>query len=123
MHHRPSTLTYRRTLLREAIAVMEEEYASDLSLDDVARRIATSRRQLQRCFADHSTTTFRGYLGQIRMARAAELLAGTDLPVAAVARRVGYTQPAQFAKAFRRHLGTTPMAYRRRVSETPLAAA
>jgi AraC-like DNA-binding protein len=35
-----------------------------------------------------------------------------DLTVRDVARRVGYRQPAQFAKAFRRHHGTTPSRYR-----------
>ena len=40
------------------------------------------------------------------MARAAELLRDGALPVPEVARRVGYRQPAQFAKAFRRHHGT-----------------
>jgi two-component system response regulator YesN len=29
-----------------------------------------------------------------------------------VAHRVGYRQPAQFAKAFRRHHGSSPSAYR-----------
>ncbi len=31
-----------------------------------------------------------------------------------VAHRVGYRQPAQFAKAFRRHHGASPSAYRSR---------
>ena len=46
---RPLTIQTRTSLLREALAVMAEEYATDLQLDDVARRIATSRRQLPRC--------------------------------------------------------------------------
>jgi two-component system response regulator YesN len=47
------------------------------------------------------------------MARAAELLAERELPVNRVASAVGYRQPAQFAKAFRRHHGRPPSAYRR----------
>jgi AraC-like DNA-binding protein len=48
------------------------------------------------------------------MERAAEMLLGRGLTVREVAHRVGYRQPAQFAKAFRRHHGTSPSAYRSR---------
>jgi AraC family transcriptional regulator, regulatory protein of adaptative response / methylphosphotriester-DNA alkyltransferase methyltransferase len=46
------------------------------------------------------------------MEKAAELLTGRGLTVREVAHRVGYRQPAQFAKAFRRHLGVAPSDYR-----------
>ena len=109
---RPSTLAARSELLRDAREVMREDYASDLSLDEVAARIATSRRHLQRVFAEIGGTGFREELAAIRMERAAELLASTPLPIAEIARRVGYRQSAQFAKAFRAHYGALPSAYR-----------
>jgi AraC family transcriptional regulator, regulatory protein of adaptative response / methylphosphotriester-DNA alkyltransferase methyltransferase len=46
------------------------------------------------------------------MDKAAELLSSRGLTVREVAHRVGYRQPAQFAKAFRRHLGVAPSDYR-----------
>ena len=46
------------------------------------------------------------------MERAAELLERRGLTVREVAHRVGYRQPAQFAKAFRRHRGLAPSAFR-----------
>ena len=46
------------------------------------------------------------------MDRAAELLTTSALTVREVAHRVGYRQPAQFAKAFRRHPGLAPSDYR-----------
>ena len=109
---RQSTRRLRTALLEEANAIVEAEYASDLSLDDVARRVATSRRQLQRAYAEIGGTTFRTHLARVRMDRAAELLATRTLTVREVARRVGYRQPAQFAKAFRRHRGVAPSDFR-----------
>ena len=109
---RPITTQTRAALVRDAIALMEREYAADLQIDDVARRIATSRRQLQRCFDEHGDASFRQCLTRIRMDRAAELLAGTQLPVREVAHRVGYRQPAQFAKAFTRRHGAPPARFR-----------
>ena len=112
--HRPSTIHHRTSLFEDAIAIVEQEYASDLSLDDIARRVASSRRQLQRAYSEIGGTTFREHLTRVRMERAAGLLADRALTVREVARRVGYRQPAQFAKAFRRHLGVAPSDYRAR---------
>ena len=122
---RPTTIRLRASLLEEANAIVEREYASDLALDDIARRVASSRRQLQRAYAEIGHTTFRDHLTRVRMDRAAELLASRGLTVREVAQRVGYRQPAQFAKAFRRHHGLAPSAFRdtRRFRATAVIAA
>lgn len=109
---RPATVRLRTNLLAEANAIVEREYASDLSLDDIARRVASSRRQLQRAYAEIGETTFREHLTHVRMRKAADLLGTRALTVREVAQRVGYRQPAQFAKAFRRHAGVAPSDYR-----------
>jgi AraC family transcriptional regulator of adaptative response / methylphosphotriester-DNA alkyltransferase methyltransferase len=109
---RSSTVRLRTSLFHEANDILEEEYAADLSLDDIARRLASSRRQLQRAYAEIGGTTFRTYLTDVRMRKAAELLAGGRLTVREVAHRVGYRQPAQFAKAFRRRHGAAPSDFR-----------
>lgn len=110
--HRPGTIRLRTTLLEDACAIIDAEYATDLSLDVIAHRVASSRRQLQRAFSEIGHTTFREHLTRVRMQRAAEMLASRSMTVRDVAQRVGYRQPAQFAKAFRRHVGTVPSAYR-----------
>src|ERR671919_941381 len=110
--HRPATIRHRTSLFEDATAIVEAEYASDLSLDDIARRVASSRRQLQRAYAEIGHTTFRDHLTAVRMERAAELLATRMFTVREVAHRVGYRQPAQFAKAFRRRRGVSPSDFR-----------
>jgi len=113
--HRPATIRLRTSLFEDAVAIVEAEFGSDLALDDIAHRVASSRRQLQRAYAEVGRTTFREHLTGVRMDRAAEMLSnGHPLTVREVAQRVGYRQPAQFAKAFRRHLGVAPSAYRAR---------
>ena len=109
---RQSTIDRRRALYEEAAEVLEREYESDLSLDRVALQVAASRRQLQRAFAEAGETSFRTYLQKVRMAKAAKLLRESALPVNQVASSVGYRQPAQFAKAFRRHHGSPPSSFR-----------
>jgi AraC family transcriptional regulator, regulatory protein of adaptative response / methylphosphotriester-DNA alkyltransferase methyltransferase len=109
---RAATVRHRTSLFEEATSIVETEFASDLSLDDIARRVASSRRQLQRAYAEIGKTTFRDHLTRVRMDRAAELLSTRMFTVREVAHRVGYRQPAQFAKAFRRHRGVAPSDYR-----------
>jgi transcriptional regulator GlxA family with amidase domain len=109
---RPATIRHRTSLFEDAVAIVEVEYAADLALDDIARRVASSRRQLQRAYAEIGATTFREHLTAVRMDRAADLLRGRHLTVREVAHRVGYRQPAQFAKAFRRHHGYAPSDFR-----------
>jgi AraC family transcriptional regulator, regulatory protein of adaptative response / methylphosphotriester-DNA alkyltransferase methyltransferase len=112
MTQRPATIRHRTSLFEEATSIVETEFAVELSLDDIARRVASSRRQLQRAYAEIGNTTFREHLTAVRMDRAAAMLASRGLTVREVAHRVGYRQPAQFAKAFRRHHGSSPSAFR-----------
>ena len=119
---RPTTIRLRTSLFEEATEIVDQEYGSDLSLDEIARRVASSRRQLQRAYAEIGQTTFRDHLTRVRMEKAAELLTSRGLTVREVAHRVGYRQPAQFAKAFRRHLGVAPSDYRAEQRRAPTAA-
>jgi AraC family transcriptional regulator of adaptative response / methylphosphotriester-DNA alkyltransferase methyltransferase len=110
--HRRTTIQSRRALFEEAAAIVALEYPDRLELDTVARRLATSPRQLQRAFAEAGQTSFRTYLRTVRMNHAKELLREGSLRVWEVAEAVGYSQPAQFAKTFRRHHGHAPSALR-----------
>jgi AraC family transcriptional regulator, regulatory protein of adaptative response / methylphosphotriester-DNA alkyltransferase methyltransferase len=117
---RASTIRHRTALFEEAAGIIESDYQVDLELADVARAIATSRRQLQRAFQEVGATTFRGYVAEVRMRKAGELLASEpDMTVRAIARDVGYSQPAQFAKAFRRHCGMSPAEFRAHAASRP----
>jgi transcriptional regulator GlxA family with amidase domain len=109
---RTGTVARRRTLFEEAAEIIDREYARQIELDDLARRLATSRRQLQRAFAESGETSFRTHVAKVRMRKALELLREGRLPVREVAASVGYRQPAQFAKTFRRHHGAPPSSFR-----------
>ncbi len=112
MAQRDSTVERRAALFREAAAIIERDYPRQLDLNAVAAEIATSRRQLQRAFQEAGETSFRTYLARVRMRHALELLRAGGMPVRQVAHSVGYRQPAQFAKTFRRHHGAPPSSFR-----------
>ena len=92
--------------------LLAKEASRPITLEEVARRIATSPRQLQRVFTENAGMGFRSYLRQLRLAQAAELLVGTGLSVGEIADAVGYGDASQFAKAFRHVYGVSPSRYR-----------
>ena len=97
---------------------MHADHGDTLELDDIARRIATSRRHLQRVFREQHGAPFRTALTNIRLDRAAELLRDPGpVKIRDVANSVGYQEPAQFAKAFRRRHGLVPSEYRAQALE------
>lgn len=81
------------------------------SIDDVARRMHISARTLKRRLQEHGTT-FSDVLDDVRHREALVLLSEPDLTVDAVAGRLGYSDTANFTRAFRRWTGTTPAAWR-----------
>jgi len=115
---RSATIEQRASILRDAIDVIRRDYAHDLTVEAVAREIATSRRQLQRCLNDHGTS-FSRELTRARMDAALELM-HEPVTVAEVARRVGYRQPAQFAKSFRAYHSVLPSEVRQRRQSSSL---
>ncbi|MFB4317250.1 GlxA family transcriptional regulator [Actinomadura sp. 21ATH] len=89
-----------------------------LTLAHLAERAGLSSRTLARRFAEQlGTSPGRWLLGQ-RIDAARVLLEQTDLPVEAIATRVGLTSAVNLRRRFRAHLGTTPGAYRRTFSQT-----
>ncbi len=53
------------------------------------------------------------YVAHERMEEAARLLAETDLAIAEIGEKVGYTKPGAFTEAFRRDRGCTPTQFRK----------
>ena len=110
---RPRTLAYRRRLYLLARVIVQRHYRQPLTLAGLARALSSSPRQLQRAYQQFGQESFREDLMTRRMHVAARLLVEQPaIPVAQVARLVGYRQAPHFARAFRRRYGLAPAAFR-----------
>ncbi len=89
-----------------------------LTLDRLAERAGLSSRTLARRFAEQLGTSPGQWLLNQRLDAARVLLEQTDLPVEAVATRVGLASAVNLRCRFRAAFGTTPGAYRRAFGET-----
>lgn len=80
-------------------------------IDGTASLAGMSARTLQRSLAEEGLT-YRGLLDMIRMRRAKQLLSKSNLTITQIALALGYSEHANFTRAFTRWMGQPPFEYR-----------
>lgn len=108
-----------RRRLEVARRFLDAHLGDPLTLDDVARQAHLSKFHFLRLFKDAFHETPHRYLRRRRLEAARRLLIGTDLPVTAVCFHVGFESLGAFSTLFRRSVGASPNAFRRRYVIVP----
>lgn len=93
---------------------LREEFADPPSLTELAADVDRHPAHLARSFRQHMSCTIGEYLRECRLTAAKELVERTDRPLADVALACGYADQSHMGRSFRRHIGLSPAAYRRR---------
>ncbi|MFJ1913474.1 helix-turn-helix domain-containing protein [Streptomyces sp. NPDC088147] len=94
-------------------AAVERDFARTHRVADYAGRLGYSVRTLTRASTAATGLSARELLDARITLEAKRLLAYTDLAVAAVSHRLGFSEPTNFGKFFLRRTGRTPAAFRR----------
>ena len=105
----PRSSADRVALVREFVAHNLER---QLPISRLARIANWSPFHFARTFHEVSGETPHGFVKRLRLEKAEELLAGSNLPLADIARRVGFGSASHFASVFRAHAGMSPSEYR-----------
>lgn len=100
--------------IKAMLQYIEEHFDEELSTAQIARSATLSESECLRCFRDMIGTTPIQYLRQLRIQKAAELLAKTDRRIADIGALCGFQEMSYFAKIFREMKGRTPSEYRKR---------
>ena len=98
--------------MQKMICFIQEHYAEDVSLQDIANSASISRSEASRCFQSYLHTSPVNYLLKYRVERSMQLLRDNNMTVEAVALECGFSSSAYFCKIFRTHTGMTPKQYR-----------
>ncbi|MFD7306600.1 cupin domain-containing protein [Promicromonospora sp. NPDC059942] len=96
-----------------ALRQIHENPGLPWSVERLGRAAGLPRTAFARRFTEAVGRPPMRYLTDRRLERAASLLRETDAPLAAIARRVGYSTEFAFSAAFRREYGTSPGGFRR----------
>jgi AraC family transcriptional regulator, transcriptional activator of pobA len=99
-------------VLRRFVPVLERDYAGHHDAGHYADELRMPQAALSRALAHVAGKGTKELVLDRVMTEAARLLRFTDLGVQEVALRVGYDDPLYFSRAFKRHFGDSPMAYR-----------
>jgi AraC-like DNA-binding protein len=105
-----------------ALNAMHARPGHPWTLDELARTAGTSRSVLAERFLKLVGSSPMQYLTQWRMLLAANLLRGSNAPLARIAEEVGYQTDTAFGRAFRREYGAPPAAWRRSGMQRETAA-
>jgi len=100
-----------------AVRFIWDNLDRDLSVDDVAAGVKTSRHKLTRLFREHFDRPIHAELRRVRLERFSQLLIETDQTVAQLAPQVGFKNGTYLTQAFRKTYGITPRQYRLRARE------
>jgi transcriptional regulator GlxA family with amidase domain len=91
-----------------------DNYACAAPVAEMAARSGLSERSFLRRFRRATGQAPTDYVQSLRVEEAKQLLETTDLPVDDIASEVGYSEPSSFRSAFRKRVGLTASAYRRK---------
>lgn len=99
-------------IVTQALQYMENNYASKLTLQEVADSCFVSQWHLSKLLNRFRNKSFYEILNDIRIRHAKELLASKNLKISDVSDMTGYADPAHFAKIFKKHEGVSANEYR-----------
>jgi YesN/AraC family two-component response regulator len=115
-----STLAHERRLglasqqiVRRAVAFIHTHYDEPMTRDQIATHVGFSPDHLTACFRQEMGVTPISYLNRYRISRARTLLTESTRSVTDITVAVGFSDVANFSRAFRREVGVSPKAYRR----------
>jgi len=108
--------------LARALSAIHADPAGDWTLETLSRKAAMGRTAFAERFRDLVGETPHQYLTLWRVQHARRLLTESRLNLARIAHRIGYESPASFSRAFKRTVGRSPGAYRKRARAEAVGA-
>lgn len=101
--------------MKDMLQYIQDHYTEELTLAQIAQSVAISENECLRCFRNVIDSTPIYYVRQLRIHRAAELLAATDKKISDIGALCGFQEMSYFARVFRELKGCSPREYRAKV--------
>ena len=97
-----------------SIKYITVNYGKSLQLGQIAKSVGLSKYHFLRKFREEVGMTPGMFLRRYRVYMAMEKLANSRAGIGAIAKAVGYQDPAAFSRAFLKVMGTPPFIYRQK---------
>lgn len=100
--------------ISKAVSYLEEHYAEDITLNDLAEHVHLNRSYLSMRFKKEVGDTIQGWLLEFRLKKAEKLLSGSNAQIQQICSEVGIPDSAYFSRQFRKYAGVSPLEYRKK---------
>ncbi len=105
-------LTRRAAEWGRIVEVLDVNFCSGISREDIARLAGVHPAQVSRLVREFRGTSLCAYITELRMEYARKLLSSGTLKIGEIARRLGYSYPNYFIRVFRERFKSSPEEWR-----------
>ncbi|MCI9485966.1 MAG: AraC family transcriptional regulator [Lachnospiraceae bacterium] len=99
--------------VKKILSYIHEHFQERVTVEDLIGAANISRSETFRCFKQYAGISPMAYLNDYRLAKAADLLAGTEQNVTEICFACGFADTSYFVKLFREKYGVPPLRYRK----------
>lgn len=101
---------------KDLLIYLQQNYASNLTLQDLSRHFHLSEKYLSRYFSERFGLPLSQYIKHLRLSHARHLLITTELSVTEIALQSGFPNVSHFIRTFRKSYLVSPLQYRKQES-------
>ncbi len=110
---RGANTLYPNLQFHRAVEYLRSHFTEQILFSDLAKMVGMSVRQFNRRFKEAFNTTPQSFLIKTRIQAACEELRNTERSISELAQDLGFYDQSSFTQHFRKHIGVTPLAYRK----------
>jgi AraC-like DNA-binding protein len=103
--------------IHKAVEFIQEHYAMNVRLSQVARQAGMSLSCFVRSFKQNVGVPFTTYLNIVRTTKAQEMIKENNLSMSATAFACGFRNQFHFTRTFKKFTGTTPSDFRKSIKK------
>lgn len=106
------------SLWMDVLNLIDQNLSSpNFCLQEIADQMGMAASTFSRAFKENVGKTFKEYVDELRILRARDMLANSDMPIEAVALQVGYENITSFYRFFKKYTSLAPGVYRAAVQQ------
>ena len=105
--------------LRPVVEYISEHFTEKIYIETLAEMINVSPDYFTKMFKDSIGKTPIDYINALRINKAMQLLAETEIPVNDISSSLGFSNPNYFHKIFKQYMVTSPLVYRKSANNNP----
>ncbi|MCR5629583.1 AraC family transcriptional regulator [Eubacterium sp.] len=92
--------------------ILTADISKHIPIREISTHTSISETSLKNYFNSMYGMNVSDYMRILRLKKAAELLLNTNISIAEISEKCGYSNQGRFAKAFKEHFGLLPLEYR-----------